>query len=445
MRINSLEIRNVLRIKYLKIDPLGDFTIIRGKSDTGKTTVLTAFTEGLQWSGVDPHLIHATEDEGGITIVIEKGPDQGHIDVDRKLTRTGQRLKVTDDGHRVSDAQTFIDRLCGPLNFNPVAFLGLSPKEQRDYLVRCLSLHLDAEKLYGMLGDYVIPINLNAFDYSKKALTVIEHIRTEVKEQRTAVNAEKTRLTKSLESDRGAVPKDFDAKRFDGFDFNARMKELSDAQRIIGEGQLIDTKLKNRIAERDRIQNRIDTLEDELRRLRQDLETAETDINHLGDAQAEFIAPNVTTLQAEIEEYNRSRQILGKIDEIKVKESQLSERTEAHEALDKLYKALVKEIPEALLKEADLPIPGLSITDEEILIDGFSLKHLGTAKAVIITVQLAKGLSKDLHFILVDGWESLDPQLRKTFVEEARNEPDGKSFQYIVTEVTDGEFEVVME
>ena len=90
----------------------------------------------------------------------------------------------------------------------------------------------------------------------------------------------------------------------------------------------------------------------------------------------------------------------------------------------KRYDALVDlfrdTVPATLLQLAKLPVEGLSVDDEKILINGVPLHQLGTSQQIKIGVLIASRMNPDSAFILVDGAESMGRKDRVALAESAQ-------------------------
>jgi hypothetical protein len=86
---------------------------------------------------------------------------------------------------------------------------------------------------------------------------------------------------------------------------------------------------------------------------------------------------------------------------------------DAHAAREraKRYDALVEffrdTLPRELLANAELPVEGLSVDADQILINGIPLHQLGTSQQIRVGVLIASRLNPASAFILVDGAESM--------------------------------------
>ena len=112
-------------------------------------------------------------------------------------------------------------------------------------------------------------------------------------------------------------------------------------------------------------------------------------------------------------------------------------RAEAEaERLDKIVRALTDEAPAALLKSAaSIPIPGLAIDGDDVLLDGKRLDALSGSEQMRFAVEVARRLNAKSKILVCDGLERLDPEQIEQFVAFAT--ADG--FQLLASRVAAGE------
>jgi hypothetical protein len=123
---------------------------------------------------------------------------------------------------------------------------------------------------------------------------------------------------------------------------------------------------------------------------------------------------------------------------IETKAKELEQKAQAAEAeagrLDAIVKALTNEAPAALLAQSE-GIPGLSLRDDDVLLDGISLDSLCGAEQVRFCVKVARRANAKSKVLVVDGLERLDPEQCDIFIHEATR--DG--WQLLATRVDRGE------
>lgn len=89
----------------------------------------------------------------------------------------------------------------------------------------------------------------------------------------------------------------------------------------------------------------------------------------------------------------------------------------------------------SLLDNADLPLPGLSVEDGELLYLGQRWDNMSGSQQLIVSVSIVRKLKPDCGFVLMDKLEQMDQSTLKEF--GAWLEQEG--LQVIATRVSIGE------
>lgn len=135
VKITSFEAENVKRIKAVQLEPSPNgLTIIGGRNNQGKTSVLDAIAWGLGGNKLkpsDPHRAGSVQDPE-IKITLSNG-----LIVERRGKNSD--LKVTDPTGKKS-GQKILDSLIGEMALNIPKFMEATPKEKADYLLRIIGI-----------------------------------------------------------------------------------------------------------------------------------------------------------------------------------------------------------------------------------------------------------------------------------------------------------------
>ncbi|MDY2869945.1 MAG: AAA family ATPase, partial [Succiniclasticum sp.] len=135
MKINTLELENVKRIKAVKLEPAANgLTIIGGDNNQGKTSVLDAIAWALGGNKFKPSV---PAREGALV------PPYIHVELDNGIVveRTGKNslLKVTDAQGNKS-GQTLLNEFISQLALDLPAFLKANDKEKADTLLQIIGV-----------------------------------------------------------------------------------------------------------------------------------------------------------------------------------------------------------------------------------------------------------------------------------------------------------------
>lgn len=429
MHVTKIVILKYLGLSQFKTEKLGKLNRITGGNGVGKSAILKAIKEAIKGSGVDPTLVKVDMEKAEILVEIDN-----RIEIQRTITSTANRVTVTDGGEPVSKPQTFLDSLVGPFNFNPVDFFQANKKERRRILLSSMPFTINRDALLKALGEVEIPITVEP-DWSQHGLVVLEQIRKQVYDHRQEVNRDVTRLKKAIEQDKKDMPDTVAESNLDIRELNAK---LTEAKIAIAE----DESNKDRIAKlRERsvaAKERITRLEHEIRSLSEELEEIKVEGKTLVAETEKFTAPEVESLQTQIESYNDNQELRFKLQDIERREGEAEKSVEMHKSLDDLHKALSNEVPKKMLAEVELPIEGLDIEGDTITIDGVAMDKLSTSEQIQFAIKLARLLAGKLQVICVDRYESLDEDAREAFEKECASD----EFEYFMTVVTNGDLKV---
>lgn len=405
VKINSLELENVKRIKAVKLEPTPNgLTVIGGKNGQGKTSVL----DSIAWAlGGDRYRPSSAQRDGSVV------PPALHVTLSNGLVveRKGKNadLKVIDPNGRKS-GQQLLNEFISQLALDLPRFMEANSKDKANILLQIIGV---GDKLF-----------------------------------------ELERKEKDLYNRRHAIGVIADQKR----KFAAEMEsypdapsELVSASELIRQQQSILAKnaenqrkrdSMNAIAGRaDALQSRIDGLRAEMQRLESeltvslaDLETARKDALFLEDESTAELERNI----AKVEEINIK--VRANFDKEKA-EDDAKEYTVQYNTLSaELDK--VREEKIALLDNAELPLPGLSVEDGELTYNGYKWDSVSGSDQLKIATAIARKINPECGFVLLDKLEQMDMDSLNDFAAWLKSE----GLQVIATRVSTGdECSVIIE
>jgi chromosome segregation ATPase len=160
--------------------------------------------------------------------------------------------------------------------------------------------------------------------------------------------------------------------------------------------------------------------------LRKDIETA--------DEYIDKVPVDVTPLKEEIDtaeamkkhlnEYRRMTDMQVSIESLKAQSDELTRKIE-----------LARELPAQILKDADMPIEGLTIKDGIPLVNGLPVSNLSDGEKLDLCVDIAAAKADNLKIILIDGAEKLDDKSRVKLYQKCQK----SGLQVIATRTTNGD------
>ena len=378
IKINTLQVENVKRVKAVALEPSANgLTVIGGKNGQGKTSVLDAIAWAL---GGDRYRPSNAEREGSTL------PPHIKLELSNGLTveRSGKNsaLKVVDTtGNR--SGQQLLNEFVEQLAIDLPRFLRASNREKADTLLQVIGV-----------GDQV------------RSLEVKEK---EVYNRRHMIGQEADRKRKYADE----LPH-----------YPAAPNEPVSASQLIRQQQ--DILARN--GENQRKRMRANQIEHEYGRtaahvslLRSQLADAEKQLQQL-EADLAIAQKDALDLQDEsTDEIERSLQEIEQIN-IQVRancDREKAEQDAAHYAQQ--YQDLTKELEEirhdkyALLDSAKLPLPGLSVEDGELTYNGKKWDCMSGADQLIAATAIVRAINPKCGFALLDKLEQLDADTLLSF------------------------------
>lgn len=369
MTVTELTINDVKRISAVTINPAtGEPVILTGDNGNGKSSVLDALELALTNKGLEDPIRHGRA-SGKVTVTLSDG-----CIIERKLTRSGDALVVTGpDGVRMPKAQTFLNSLLGSYAFDPLEFTGLKPKEQVEALKIAAGLDftkLDAER---------------AEAFSKR--TDIGRRGKEAKARLDAI-AEPLPGTPTEEQSASALME------------TLRTLEKSAEHLVVAKRQVAEAKAKEEAALQ------------EIDRIKAELKSAENHHSTCAEMidETQKILATATTNAPTEEQLAAAREAVEQVDKTNaaVREGIAYRALLAEtEALREEYSNLTNTIEQVdkdkqeKVKNADLPLDGLELTDDGVMFNGVMFTQLSTAEQIRISTLVAMAQNPELKIVMV--------------------------------------------
>ena len=391
VKINSFEVENVKRVKAVRLEPSATgLTIIGGRNGQGKTSVLDALAWALGGNKMAPTQPHR---EGSVS------DPKLHIELSNGIIveRTGKNstLKVLDPSGKKS-GQKLLDSFIDQLALNLPKFLQATPAEKGKALLQIIGV-----------GDELLKLEQEeATLYSR---------RTEI--GRIADQKKKYAAEMEYHPDLPKEPvsaAELIAKQQEILKHNAENQRLRENANII-ERDLNAAKERLAQAEKD------------VAILTEKLEIAQKSALDLHDESTEALEKNI----AEVDELNRKIRI--NLDREKA-EIDAEGFTKQYDQLSKDIEA-IRKAKKSLLDGADLPLPGLSVKDGELLYNGQKWDCMSGAEQLKVATAIVRKLSPKCGFVFVDKLEQMDLDTLK----EYGTWLEGEGLQVIGTRVSTGD------
>lgn len=398
MKINKLEIENVKRVKAVKIEPTANgLTIIGGKNNQGKTSVLDAIAWAL---GGDRYRPSQAQREGSVI------PPNLHIVMNNGLIveRRGKNsdLKVTDPNGKKA-GQQLLNEFVEQLALDLPKFMEATSREKTQTLLQ------------------IIGVGPRLADLERQEKELYNE-RTYI--GRTADQKEKYAKEQPYYPEVPSVP--------------VSASELIRQQQEIlaqnGENQRKRERRHQLEQEYQSVTEQIQALLAKQGQLEADLKIARETSEGLTDRSTAELEENISN----IEEINRK--VRANLDKDKAEEDAKGYREQ--------YKRLTAQIEEIrsqktdLLKEADLPLPGLGVEDGELVYHGQKWDNMSGSEQLKVSTAIVRRLNPECGFVLLDKLEQMDLDTLHEFGQWLEQE----GLQAIATRVsTGGECSLIIE
>lgn len=398
MKINRLEIENVKRIHAVMIEPSKDgLTIIGGKNRQGKSSVLDAIAWALGGNKYKP--TQAANADSTIPPRLKVIMDNGLV-VERKGKNSD--LKVTDpEGQK--GGQQLLDSFVEELAINLPKFMEATGKEKANTLLQIIGVGPQLAEL-------------------------------EQKE-------------KSLYQERLYVGRTADQKE----KFAAEQPYYPDApEEPVSASELIreQQEILARNGQRQQWRREHDSILEKIMKTEDEIESHEASIRalkaRLGELDEQRKASEKTPAELKMEsteELERSidnielinRKVRANLDKAKAEEDAKQYRDQYTELTNAIED--VRKQKAGLLDSADLPLPGLSVKDGELIYNGQQWDNMSSAEQMIVSTSIVRKLNPKCGFVLLDKLEAMDLDTLKEF--GAWLEQEG--LQAIATRVSTGD------
>lgn len=398
IKINRLEAENIKRVKAVMIEPTADgLTVIGGNNRQGKSSVLDAITWALGGNKYRPS--EAKRQGSAIPPNIKLTLSNGFV-VERKGKNSS--LKVTDPAGKKSGQQV-LDEFVEQLALDLPKFMEASDKEKAEILLQILGIGNE--------------------------LAALDKQETELCNERLAIGRIADQKAKYAKEQ----PYYEDAP-----------EELMSVSELIKQQQEILARNGENQKKRDhlvQLQNRRGALEDAVAKLAEelavkrqeldsvlaDVDTARKSVKDLQDESTEELEKNIE----DIEEINR--RVRANLDKEKAEE-EAKEYKDQYQALDQKIET-VRKSRTSLLKDADLPLEGLSVEEGKLAYKGQKWDNMAGSEQLIVATAIVRKLNPQCGFVLLDKLEQMDLNT----LDEFSRWLEAEGLQAIATRVSTGE------
>lgn len=395
-KIVKFEVRNFKKISEIVISVNEDVNIVAGENRQGKTSLIDAIECALGGSKA----LKSTD----TTHPVRNGSEEAEINLEltdfiiekRFYENKSPTLHVkSKNGASYKSPQAMLDSFLGQL-VDPSEFYKMKSNEQYKLLMDIVGL--------------------------EKTLKDLEEKRDIVYSERTAVNRDKLRLTKTLEGLKEPKP-NLPDKELDPMEVN---QKLRDANKKIAQNREEVLELENVKKDYEREKKSISDYEYEIERLTEKLNEAKRTKDNLREKGKELedkvsrhLTPDISIFEAELEELElTNREIRHAINYSKI-QNQIGNLVVESDMLTNDIEE-IDETKKAVLQKAKFPVDGLSFEDGIVTYNGVPFNQCSSEEKLTISSVIAMtelpDKPKKLKLLLVrDGSPFTEKQLEKLF------------------------------
>ena len=441
MKVVSVKIHNILGIEDFEIAPKS-VTRFEGRNAVGKTSALEAIKAAIK-GGHDATLLRNGADEGQIVVILDDG-----LEIKKTVTadKTDLSVKYPRSGVKIDKPQTHLNALVDALSVNPVEFLNAPASKRAEYLLQAMPLKVTRGDLEGICDSAMI-------HYDEHAFTVLAAVDKLLYDERTGVNRLKDEKRKTAKQLGKTLPVEEDPT-----DWSAKAKELTQALANTrsdlknAKEKVEQTYKEGRATIEIEVGRRQGITEAEYQKRLRELQAWKTgEMNDIAAFEKIAIESETNTRSAGLEDAGKSMEpkiteLTSALAEAETKAKRQNIDNQTHSTIARVEQEAEKHESDsaALTMKLDdlnalrmrilsnLPIPGVTVENGQVMKDGVVYDRLNTAAQIDIAVAIAKIRAKELGIVCVDGLECLDEENFAAF--EAAMQASG--LQCFITRVT---------
>ena len=398
MKINKLEIENVKRVKAVKLEPTANgLTIIGGNNNQGKTSVLDSIawalggdryrpSEAQRHESVSPPTLHIVMNNG--LIVERKGKNSD--------------LKVTDPAGK-KGGQQLLNEFVEQLAIDLPKFMESSSQEKARTLLQIIGI-----------GDRLAEMEQQEKELYNRRLAIgqiADQKAKFAKEQPYYPEAPKEPVspTELIRRQQDILAKNGE---------NQRKRDNAD-------------RFRQSVAF---LSQEVEAMREQLSKKEKELEEAKTSLNIATMDAANLQDQSTAELEesiSNIEEINRK--VRANLDKEKAEEDAQAYKNQYSELTTEINQVRKNKID--LLQSAELPLPGLSVEDGDLIYNGQKWDNMSGSDRLKVATAIVRKLNPKCGFVLIDKLEQFDLNTLNEFGQWLEIE----GLQVIATRVSTGE------
>ena len=371
IKINSLEIENVKRVKAVQLSPADNgLTVIGGKNGQGKTSVLDAIAWAL---GGEKYRPSSAQREGSVI------PPRLHLELSNGIIveRNGKNSALTvldPSGKRAG--QQLLNDFVSTFALDLPKFLEAGSKEKAEILLQIIGV-----------GD-----QLRALDQQE----------TQLYYARRSVNQNLDRKKKYAEE----LPfyQDAPQEMVSVSDLIKRQQEILARN---GENQRKRQQAAQLAQQKEILRRQLSELQERYDAVCRDCDIAARSAQDLQDESTEQLEADIAGIDL------LNQKVRANLERTRAEEELHELETQSDNLTAELEK--VRQSRTDLLTAAPLPLPGLSVQDGELVYKGRKWDCMSGAEQLMVATAIVRKLNPNCGFVLLDKLEQMDTDTMREF------------------------------
>lgn len=379
MKIIQFNAENIKRLVAVEIKPDSNLVEITGKNGQGKTSILDA----ILWAMGGNKIIQSKP--------VRDGAESGYVRLDLGDYVVTKKFKVKEDGDvtisltvenrdgaKFGSPQELLNKFLGDLTFDPLAFSRKKPNEQ-------------VVALRALVPDY----DFNAADKMAKELF----------DNRTDINRQVRDLKGRIDAiilPEGDLPARISVEALT-VDLQQAMEHNSKVDAAAQKAEGVHRDISN-------LENSIQSKRDEIAALEKAIIHNEQSIEELRDHLDGIVVEDkmdLTPIRDELAKADHVNSIAARVEERTRLKAEMSDKEAAAESLSKQIDE-IKKASAAAVVAANLPIDGLMLTEDAVLLNGNPFYQASDAEQLRASVAIAGAMNPALRVIRVRDGSLLD-------------------------------------
>ena len=405
VKINSLELENVKRVKAVKLEPAANgLTVVGGKNNQGKTSVLDAITYTLGGGDYKPTNVKR---EGSMVDPYMKAVLSNGIVVERKGKNSS--LTVTDPSGKKA-GQTLLNSFISQFALDLPKFMNASDKDKARSLLQIIGVEdqlkeFDAEEESLFNERLVIGRTEREKRGHAEQLPQWDNVPEELISASNLINAQQAILLKN-------------AKNKEARDNVERIRwELHKASE---EAETIRAKIRNLSTDLEAVLQKEETLKENLA----GAESVTAGLKDESTTEIEASIANIEIINARVRDNMAKEQARMEADNYKQKYEDLTAQIEK-----------IRDDRMKLLDGVSMPLKGLSVDHGALIYNGQPWDNMSGSDQLKVATAIVRKLNPKCGFVLLDKLEQMDLDTLKEFGAWLEQE----KLQAIATRVSTGD------